>query len=154
MKMTWLGVASLLSMSLSVGCSTGPAQTSAVAHDPIQINAIIGNFDWASTLVMQASHEPRQLPPAVMPPGPSYACALCPTGMGPLISPAGWELAGRPDPVELASSLGAPELASAISDRIVDAEIALSQTAVSDQASARTIVSGLAADLDRLAQLL
>jgi hypothetical protein len=153
MRMTWLGVASLLSMSLSVGCSTGPAQPSAV-QDPIQIRAITGSFDWASTLVVQASREPKRLPPAVMPPGPSYACALCPSGMEPLVSPAGWELAARPDPVELAGSLGAPELASAISDRIVDAEIALSQTEVSDQAGARAIVSGLAADLDRLAQLL
>jgi len=151
MRMTWLGVASLVSM-FSVGCGT--AQNGIAVQDPIQVRAITGSFDWASTLVLQASREPHQLPPAVMPPGPSYACALCPAAMGPQQAANGWEIASRPDPVELATALGAPELASAISDRIVDADVALAETGKDDEAGARGIVSALSADLDRLAQLL
>ena len=74
--------------------------------------------------------------------------------MGAQLSATGWELAGRPDPVEIANALGHPELATAISDHIVDSEIALSETVAGDSATANAIVTALANDLDRLAQAL
>jgi hypothetical protein len=153
----------LFSLSLSVGCSTAPIDQPAQGESSIQIRAITGHMDWVSTLVHNLSREPRQLPPAVMPPGPSYhrdtnprgpACALCPGAMGAQLSASGWELAGRPDPIEIASALGHPELATAISDHIVDSEIALSETPAGDTAGASAIVTALANDLDRLAQAL
>lgn len=161
MRLTWLAVAAV-SASFSVGCSTAPP---ASTQSEIRIEAVTGT--WATGLVTAYARTPRQLPPAVFPPGPILqpgddapanprgpACALCPTGMGVSQAKTGWELLGRPDPIDIASALGAPELASAISDRITDAEIALAETAVNDQAKANQIVGSLAADLDQLAGLL
>jgi hypothetical protein len=160
MRMTWLGVASLVSVSFSVGCSTGAPVSSQSAALSSQFFTDIAVPPSIATL---ASLEPRQLPPAVMPPGPSYhqgddhpiapsgpACMLCPTTVGATVTAGGWELAGRPDPVEVAQALGAPELSSTISDRIVETEAALADVPASDSARANALVASLARDLDGL----
>jgi hypothetical protein len=162
MRLTWLGTASLLSLSLSFGCSTqAPATPSQQA--PIRIDAVTGLNTWATTLVEQYAHMVRRLPPAVQPPGPVYrqdqaprapACLLCPTPLSAAFVADGWQLGGRPDPVDLANALGAPALSAAIADRITDAEIALAETAAGDVARADSIVAALAADFDALAQAL
>jgi hypothetical protein len=163
MRMTWLGVASLLSVSFSVGCSTGAPTSAQAALD----TRLVGQVELSSSLANLASAEPRYLPPGVVQPGPVYhegddhpmspsgpACMLCPTSFGATLDAGTWALAGRPDPVEIAEALGAPELASAISDRIVDTEAALAEVPASDHARANALAATLAHDLDALARSL
>jgi len=163
MRMTWLGVASLLSVSFSVGCSTGTPASTQSAVD----TRLAGQVQLSSTLAELATAEPRYLPPGEVTPAPSYregddhptspggpACLLCPTTFGARLDAGVWTLAGRPDPVEIAGALGAPELTSSISDRIVDTEAALADVSASDGARAKALVSALAHDLDALTRSL
>lgn len=160
MRMTLAGVASAL--CLSFGCSSAPPASSQAA---LHANNVAVTHDWAVAVARQFAPDPHQLPPAVVPPNPILrrdgdtnprgpACMLCPTAMGARASADGWELAGRPDPVEIATALGAPALAAPIADRITDAEIALAEASATDRDAAETIVRALAADLDGLAQQL
>jgi hypothetical protein len=132
MRMTGLGVASLLSMSLAVGCSTSaPPSAQSVGPGPI---------------LREGDDHPTS------PGGP--ACLLCPTAFGVRLDAGVWTLAGRPDPVDIAGALGAPELTSSISDRIVDTEAALADVPATDGARAKALAAALAHDLDALTRAL
>lgn len=129
MRVTPLGLASLL--SLAAACSQPPETP---ARTSMRLAAVTSLRTYATGVVSQ------------------LACALCPADMGAKQSTDGWELAGRPDPVQIAEALGAPELAASIADRITDAEMALSETPNGDEARASDIVASLAHDLDQLAE--
>lgn len=171
MRVTRIGAASLLSMSLLVGCSGSPGseplRDTGTTQSSIRLESVAQVSRWSDRILNFNKDIMRPMPPGVRPVDPSYqpgddkpigpndpACLVCPAGMGPRADVNGWLLGGRPDPVELASSLGVPSLAAAIAERVADTETQLAETAISDVGRANAIVGLLAADLNELAQKL